>query len=415
VATAKVGYGDTHLEVTLPKGVAARIVAPTAPTTTHEPLAVVARAVDAPIDAPPLSEAAADAKTVAIVLPDGTRPAAADVYLLPLVARLARAGITPDRMRLVIARGIHTATPRARVEAMLGRELMSLFRPVQSAPSTPEMNVTILEDPELGPVRVHRHVAEADLVLLTGGVTPHHLAGFGGGPKTLVPGVAQKETVLAAHRLTLDALVRPDGSIRSAAGQAEGNSFYAALLRVARAFGKAWLLNVVLDSEGRIAAAAAGEVGAAHAQAVEAYKALYEVPEPEPAGLVIVGSMGAPSADLIQCHKALLRAAAWAKPGAPIVWAAPADQGPGHPALLPWFTAGKPPRHLMALRKQFHPYGLTAYSIKRLAKDHPIYIVSQISRDLLRPMGLLPCRNLQAAVDLACEENDVSDAVVIPS
>ncbi len=414
MAIAQVGYGDTHLEVTLPPDVPMRIVAPAVPTTTHEPLALVARAVDEPVDAPPLVEVASRAKTVAIVLPDGTRPAAANVYLLPLIARLARAGITPDRIRLVIARGIHPATPRARVETLLGREMMSLFRPVQSAPSTPEMNVTIADDPELGEVRIHRHVAEADLVLLTGGVIPHHLAGFGGGPKLLVPGVAQKETVLAAHRLTLDALVRPDGSIRSGAGSTEGNSFYAALLRVVRTFGKAWALNVVLDSNGAIAAAAAGEVGAAHARAIERYKSLYELPDPAPAGLVIAGSTGGPSADLIQCHKALLQAAAWARPGAPIVWAAPADQGPGHPALLPWFTAGKPPRHLMALRKQFHPYGLTAYSIKRLAKDHPIYVVSQLSRDLLRPMGLLPCRSLQAAVDLACEENEVSDAVVLP-
>ncbi len=414
MGSIQVGYGEQEIEVSLPSGLDVRTIAPTAPTTTREPLAVVAAAVDAPIDAPALEEVAAGAGTVAIVIPDGTRPSAADVYLLPIIARLARMGMTPDRMRVVLARGIHPATPRARVEAMLGPELMSIFRPVQSAPSTPDMNVTILEDAELGEVRVHRHVAEADLVILTGSVTPHHLAGFGGGPKALVPGVAQRETVLAAHRLTLDALVRPDGSVRSAAGVLEGNSFHGALLRVARAFGKCWLLNVVLDAEGEIAAAAAGEVGAAHARAVEDWKALYEWPEPEPADLVIAGVSGAPATDLIQCHKALLRATAWAKPGAPIVWAAPAGQGTGHAALLPWFTAGKPPRHLMALRKDFHPYGLTAYSIKRTAKDRPVYVASEMSRDLLRPMGLLPCKDLQSAVDLACKESEVRSVAVLP-
>lgn len=414
MGTASIGYGDERIAVTLPDAVDVRIVEAAAPTRTREPLAVVAEAVDHPIDAPDLADAVTGSGTVAIVVPDGTRPAGADTYLLPLIARLARKGLTPDRLRMVMARGIHPATPRAVVEQMLGPELMSLFRPVQSAPGSPDMNATILEDAELGPVRVHRHVAEADLVVLTGGVTPHHLAGFGGGPKALVPGVAQKETVVAAHRLTLDALVRPDGSVRSAAGTTEGNSFHRALLRVARAFGRTWLLNVVLDANGEIAAAAAGEVGAAHAEAVAQYKALYDWPEPEPADLVIAGAVGPPSADLIQCHKTLLRASAWAKPGAPIVWAAPADHGPGHTALLPWFTAGKPPRHLMALRKDFHPYGLTAYSIKRLAKDHPVYVMSQMSRDLLRPMGLLPCKSLQAAVDLACEENTVASAVVLP-
>ena len=415
MGTVEIGYGETRVGVTLPQGLDTRIVEPAQPTSTREPLAVVAEAVDAPIDAPPLADAIQGAGTVAIVVPDGTRPAGAQTYLLPLIARLARAGLTPDRIRVVMARGIHPATPRAAVEAMLGPEMMSLFRPVQSAPGTPDMNETILEDPQIGPVRVHRHVAEAELVILTGGVTPHHLAGFGGGPKALVPGVAQRETVVAAHRLTLDAIVRPDGSVRSAAGTLEGNSFHAALLRIARGFGRCWLLNVVLDAQGTIAAAAAGEVGAAHAKAVEAYKTLYDWPEPEPADLVIAGAQGPPSRDLIQCHKALLRATAWAKPGAPIVWAAPAGHGPGHTALLPWFTAGKPPRHLMALRKDFHPYGLTAYSIKRTAKDRPVYVVSEMSRDLLQPMGLLPCKSLQAAVDLACEENDVSSVAVLPA
>ncbi len=414
MGTVGIGYGDARIDVVLPDDLAVQVIEPAQPKSTREPLAVVAEAVDAPLDAPRLEEAVAGVGTVAIVIPDGTRPAGAETYLLPLIARLARAGITPDRMRLVMARGIHPATPRPVVEAMLGPEMMSILRPVQSAPGAPDMNATILEDPEIGPVRVHRQAAEADLVILTGSVTPHHLAGFGGGPKALVPGVAQRETVVAAHRLTLDAIVRPDGSVRSAAGSIEGNSFHGALLRIARQFGRCWLLNVVLDAEGSIAAAAAGEVGAAQAAAIDAYKTLYDWPEPEPADLVIAGTVGPPSTDLIQCHKTLLRAAAWAKPGAPIVWAAPAGHGPGHAALLPWFTAGKPPRHLMALRKDFHPYGLTAYSIKRTAKDRPVYVVSEMSRDLLQPMALLPCKSLQAAVDLACKENEVRSVAVLP-
>jgi nickel-dependent lactate racemase len=413
VGSAHVGYGEDRVEIALPGGVDVRVLEPASPTAVREPLAVVARAVDEPVDALPLEEAARPARSIALVVPDGTRPAGASTYLLPVLARLARAGRTPDQMRLVIARGVHPATPRPQVEAMLGRELMSVLRPVQSAPNTPEMNVTVGTDPEIGEVRVHRHVAQADLVVLTGGVLPHHLAGFGGGPKALVPGVADKRTVLAAHRLTLDALVRPDGSIRSAAGHPEENGFHAALLRVARAFGKVWLLNVVLTPDGTIGAACGGEVGAAHAGAVAAWRALYDPPAPAPHDLVVAGTTGPPSRDLIQCHKSLLRALDWARPGAPIVWAAPAGSGPGHPSLLPWFTSGPLPRHLAALRRDFHPYGLTAYSIRRIAKDHPVYVVSEMSRDLLRPMGLLPCKSLQAAVDLACREHEVASAAVL--
>ena len=411
---ATIRYGDEERLVRLPDDLDVRVIAPAPPALTPEPLAVVAHALDHPIGAASLEERAAAAQTVAIVIPDGTRRASAHLYLLPVLARLSRVGIGPDRIKLVMARGVHPATHRNVVEEMLGRELMTILRPVQSAPNSPELNVCIGEDPELGEIRVHKHVADADLVILTGPVTTHHLAGFGGGPKALVPGVADRDTVLAAHRLTLSSLVRPDGSIRSASGHLEENPFYAALLRVARSFGKAWLLNVVLDPEGDILAAAAGEVGEAHKAATEAWTRIHAMPEPTPHDMVVVGVGGARAGDLIQCHKGLLRALAWARPGAPIVWAAAAPNGPGHGELLPWFTSGKLPVHLLALRKQFHPYGLTAYSIRRIAKDHPVYVASEMSKDLLRPMGLLRCRDLDGAVRLALEENEVRTCAVLP-
>jgi nickel-dependent lactate racemase len=413
VTTFPVPYGDGTIEVETPDDVAVRTVRAHAPTVTREPLAVVARAVDDPIGAPPLGEAAAGARTVAIIVPDGTRPAGARTYLLPVLARLARAGIEPRQMHVVMARGIHPATPRPRVEAMLGPEIMSLLRPVQSTPETTGSNRTIGEDPDVGRVRVHQFVAEADLVVLTGGVVPHHLAGFGGGPKALVPGVADRATVLAAHRLTLDTLVRPDGSVRSAEGRLEGNPFREALLRIARAFGRTWLLGVVNGPGGEVVGAAAGEVGEAHEAAVRIWRDLHRIPEPSPHDLVVAGAPGPSGEDLIQGHKALLRATAWARPGAPIVWLVRAQHGPGHPALLRWFTAGKLPRHLAALRTEFHPYGLTAYSIRRIAKDHPVHVVSEVPRDLLRPMGLLPHASAQAAIDFALGEHDVGTCAVI--
>ena len=214
-----------------------RVVEQGTPPVADNPLGVVARAVDGPTGAAPLQEAARDARSVAIVIPDGTRGASSGVYLLPVISRLSRAGIRPEQMKLIVARGIHTATPRDVVRQMVGGEMMDILKPVQSAPTTASMNVRIGEDPELGEVRIHQMVAQADLVILTGVVSPHHLAGFGGGPKALVPGVAQRETVLAAHRLTLASLVRPDGSIRSASGNLEDNPFRDALLRVARDFG----------------------------------------------------------------------------------------------------------------------------------------------------------------------------------
>jgi lactate racemase len=414
VTEPALSYGDRLLPVTLPDAVAVRVVDPVPPPAATEPLGVVARALDAPLGSPPLQEIAGGVPSATIVVPDATRPAATPTTLLPIVARLARAGLGPSRIRVVVARGIHPVVPRAVVERLLGPAIMASLRPVQSTPETPEMNASIGEDEEIGDVRVHRVVAEAGLVVLTGTVLPHHLAGFGGGAKALVPGVAERGTVLAAHRLTLRTIVRPDGSVRSVAGRMDENPFREALVRVARSFGRCFLANVVLGAGGGIAEAFAGEVGEAHAAAADGWRRLHQAPDPEPADLVLVGVAAPRDGDLIQAHKALLAAVAWAAPGAPIVWAARAPAGGGHPRFLPWFQISRPADHLAALRRDFHPYGLTAWSLRRIAADHPVHVVSETSPDVLRPLGLLPFRTLDAAIAHALAHHEVRTAVVLP-
>lgn len=411
--THRVRYGAEEVAFDLPAGIT--VVGPRRPAAAapRDPLAVVAEALDHPLDAPPLAEAARGKTQVTVVVPDPTRPSAARTYLLPLIARLARAGLSPGRIRVLVARGIHPAAPRGDIEALVGTEVMEALRPVQSAPESPEFNVSLGADPDLGDVRVHRTAADAGLVVLTGPVAPHHLAGFGGGAKALVPGVAERATVLAAHRLTLDSVVAPDGSLVLATGRLGPNPFREALLRVARRHGRCWLLNVVLDADGAIVDAAAGEVGAAHAEAARRWDRHHAATPPEPADLVVVGASSPRADDLIQAHKALLEALPWAKPRAPIVWLARAAKGPGHPELLPWFEAGRLDRHLAALRRSFHPYGLTAYSIRRAAADHPIHVVSEVSADVTRGMGLWPSPDLASALRHALAQAKVRSAALL--
>jgi len=409
----ELAYGAERLTLLLPAALTVHRPAEPPALPEVDPLALVAQALDEPLDALPLAEAARGKERVTIVVPDPTRPSAARVYLLPVIARLARAGLAPQRIRVVMARGIHAAAGRAEVEELVGPEVMEALRPVQSSPDLPEWNTTIGTDEELGEVRVHRQVADAGLVILTGAITPHHLAGFGGGPKALVPGTAERDTVVAAHRLTLRTLVAPDGSIVPIAGRLERNPFREALLRVARAFGRCWLLNVVLDARGTIVGAEGGEVGAAHAAAAGLWQRLRAPEAPVLCDLVLAGASSPRADDLVQAHKALRAALAWAKPGAPIVWLARAGKGPGHPEFLPWFESGRLERHLAALRRVFHPSGLTAYALRRAARDHPVHVVSEVSPDITRAMGLLPFPDAGAALAHALAHHDVRTVAVL--
>jgi nickel-dependent lactate racemase len=403
VTTVHLAWGTATRAVTLPAGVEVRSVAARPVPAAADPLGVVARALDEPVGAGPLAEVARNSRHLTIVVPDATRSAVAPVYLLPLLSRLARAGLSPARIRVLVARGIHPVGTREDVARIVGREVMASLKPIQSAPDTPDLNETLFEDERLGPVRVHRVAAQAEQVVLTGIVGRHHLAGHSGGAKALVPGVAERGTVVAAHRLTLDALVRPDGTLRRAEGPGP-NAFRDTLRSIAERFGRAYLLNIVPSDDGGIADAVAGAVGPAHDEAIRRFEARFKGVGDEPADLVLVGTAAPRDRNLIQAHKALLVAAGHAAPGAPIVWLARAPDGPGHADLLPWFESGNLSRHLAALRERFHPYGLTAYSLRKLAATHPVHIVSELGRDVLRPMGLLAFDDAQKALDHALAE-----------
>ena len=168
------------------------------------------------------------------------------------------------------------------------------------------------------------------------------------------------------------------------------------------------------DGRAGVAFAEAGEVGASQAAAAKRWREAFAAPRPEPADLVVAASGAPRDSDLVQAHKALVVAAEAAKPGAPIVWFAKADAGVGHPEMLPWFESGRLERHLAALRRAFHPYGLTAYALRWKASRHPVHVVSDLPPDVLRPMGLLPFSDGPAALAHALAGRQVETCVVLP-
>jgi nickel-dependent lactate racemase len=410
----RVAYGAGRVDVALPDSVRVEVVEPRelAPPV-RDAGASVAAALAAPLGTPPLESLVRGGRSVAVVVPDATRPAATPSWLPAVLDRLHAGGA--GRPSVVVARGIHAAPDDAALSSLVGAPSRSRADVVASEPDDPGANATWCDDAALGEVRVHRAVERADVVLLCGAVAPHYLAGFSGGPKPLVPGTAQRETVERAHRLTLDATVAPDGSVRSLSGRLAGNAFHEALLRVARARpGRCLALSLVVSDAGTLEGAFAGEVGEAQEAAATAYAAAHGVARPPRADLVIAGGGAPQDSDLVQAHKALVAAAEVAKPGAPIVWFARAERGAGHPRFLPWFEAGALPRHLGRLRRDFHPYGLTAYALRWKASRHPVHVVSETSPDVLRAMGLLPFADGEAAVRHALRTHAVETCVVLP-
>jgi lactate racemase len=268
--------------------------------------AAVEAALARPLHSSPLSDLAAPGARVCLVFTDATR-ACPDHILVPAILReLDRAGVPADHITLLCATGLHRPSTREEKIAKLGRDVLERYRVIDHDPSdcvTPHLPVgagvlsraaaknldveaNLFQQGEM--LRFARHdiavntlVLDSDLIIATGVVEPHQYAGYSGGGKTVVIGCGSEETIGLTHGPSfLDQL-----GVRL--GQIAGNPFQQFVRDAARAIGLRFVVNVVLDGEGRAIAVQAGDPIAVHDALAAAARLVYEVPVPQQYDVVI--------------------------------------------------------------------------------------------------------------------------------
>ncbi|RPI28999.1 MAG: DUF2088 domain-containing protein, partial [Actinomycetota bacterium] len=208
-------------------------------------------ALAAPVAAPRLAELARGATTVALTVPDGSRPCPSAAVVRHVLGELRHAAVPRDGVTVVVGCGLHAPSSAEEKRALLSLAGDEPLRVVDAQG---------LESPlaDLGvaacgaPVHVDRRVADADLVVTVGVVEPHLYAGFSGGVKGVAIGCAGAETIAWTHRPAF--IARPGVEL----GALDGNPFAKALDEIAAFTPLRFAVNVVVDEAGRPAAGAAG-------------------------------------------------------------------------------------------------------------------------------------------------------------
>src|SRR5206468_1562849 len=113
------------------------------------------------------------------------------------------------------------------------------------------------------PALLNRHLVEADIRIVTGFIEPHFFAGFSGGPKGIMPGVAALRTVQSNHG------PRNIGDPQAGFGITEGNPIWEEMRDIALRAGPSFLLNVALNDDREITGVFAGDLIEAHRSGCE--------------------------------------------------------------------------------------------------------------------------------------------------
>ena len=201
------------------------------------------------------------AKSIAIIVDDATRPTPVAKILGTLLASLEDSGFSREKVTMVVAIGTHETMEKEALETRLGARVLSRYKVVQH--NAKQSNLVPVQIPDDGRVvKINPEVAQADLRVGISSVLPHPMAGYGGGPKIVMPGICNFDFIRDHHMKNV-------GHPRSAAGVIKGNPFQEDCMRVARAVRLDYSLNCVYDQKGQILRIIGGDLESAFREAVD--------------------------------------------------------------------------------------------------------------------------------------------------
>lgn len=405
-------YGEETRELLAPSGATVDYINPCDAETIDDVEAALDAACSTPVDTAPLSERVSSESTVLVVIADLTRSPATRAMLPAMVERLVACGVDRSRIRVLVARGTHRSLTREEKTFLRSGVLKGIAVEEHDCDDGTSLCALLLTKRGT-PVRIHRAVRECDLVVLLSPISFHYFAGFGGGRKLILPGCADRDAILANHRLSLKNShpVTLHPSCRAA--NLDGNPVHDDMVEVIRALGHLYAVNFFTSVDGGLAFVNTGDPVTSHEEACAAYARCYRVEVARPEPVVLASSGGWPhDINLLQAHKSLRYAAAATAPGGSILLFARCGEGVGSESLSAAIAA---PRKEF-LDRAFDHYALnnqTGVSLLDLTSRYRVAMVTELDDGILRDAGIDRCVNPEAWVADALESQRADRIAVI--
>jgi nickel-dependent lactate racemase len=297
----------------------------------------------APIGTRPLRELVSGDDTVAVVFSDLTRPQPRDLMLPVLLDEIAH--VPRDQIVLISGLGTHRPNTEDELVGMLGRDIVTNYRIVQHDAWDQDNMVCLGRTTFDHEAWINAEYVHASAKILTGFIEPHFFAGFSGGPKAVLPGLAGQRCVLENHGAEM--ISDPNATW----GVTEGNPLWEEMREVALMTSPTFLFNVSLNRDKQITSVFAGDLLQAHAAGTEFVRSTAMVPVAEPFDIVITSNSGYPlDLNLYQAVKGMSAAAQVVKPGGAIIIAAECWDGvPDHGEYRQLLQAVSSPQELLAM------------------------------------------------------------------
>lgn len=368
--------------------------------------------LDNPIDSKPFNEIFMKGDKIVIVVSDITRLWIQTIKFLPIVVkRLNDLGISDENIAILIANGTHrTQTPEELVK-IVGKNLSERLEIIEHDSNN---NTVMLGKTSKGTeVEINKLVIDRK-VILTGGIVHHLMAGFGGGRKSILPGVASTKTIFQNHLHALDPEEDRSNPLIGV-GVTKGNPINLDMIEAAKMVNPDFLINSIVDTKGNILKLAVGNWLTAWEEGCNWANEIFGVPINEKADLVITSCGGYPKdISLYQSTKSLFNAALAVKPGGTILLFAECSDGAGANSFFNWINPLKEGNLYEKLKENFTIAGYIFYAAVEIAKKFNVILVSSLDPELVKPMGIKSTNNIDEALSLAGIKDEDKKIILMP-
>lgn len=331
-------------------------------------------------------------RKVAIIVNDLTRSTPTYRLLPPLLKKLEGLGLGPEAVTIVVATGTHRGMTDEEIASVVGPAVKSRYRVINHDCDAPDL-VSFGNMSTGNELRVNRAVAEADLRIAIGELLLHYYAGFAGGRKSILPGVAWRETVMRNHRM----MTLPGASI----GRIDGNPVSEEMIEAIGLCPLHFIVNVVCDTHKQVVRVVTGDAIEAWREGAKTFAEMNFVEIPERADAAFVSAGGFPKdINMYQAHKALEMSSRSVRDGGVLVLFAELAEGYGHPVFEAWAKKGLSPEEAIpAFEADFCFGGHKMFYLGKLAQRIDILLCSSVTEEVAHSMYCEKAETPHAAVE----------------
>lgn len=397
--TVQVPYYKSHVACEVEQGRFLGVVTPkTLPEANEKEQAdIVRKALLSPIGTERLYKLALGKKHILLITSDHTRPMPSAITI-PLLLQEIRSGAPDAEIHILVATGFHRLTTKDELRARFGDAVVNnetvLVHDARNAEKMAYFGIM----PSGGELWLNREVEWADLILSEGFIEPHFFAGFSGGRKSVLPGIASEKTVFFNHNAEFIA------SDKARNGILEGNPIHKDMIFAAKRAGLAFILNVCLNEHKQIVRAFAGDVSRAHEKGC-AYVLAQTSVEGRQADIVVTGNGGYPlDLNIYQSVKCMSGAEPFVKKGGAIIALCSCVDGHGSEGFYELFRDNKTPEGVLNAilsrgRDGTLPDQWQAQILARVMQKATVILVSRhCDEELIRSFGLLYADSFENAM-----------------